>query len=228
VIFFFFCICNVSCYFNNGKKKKKKKKNVGQVGDIVTVFSKQSSGWWKGEFRGTVGVFPQNFVRELQPTDDADTVSRSVIEAAAVAAAAATATTAASRTTTTSNVSVPPMSPVNNGPAVPKSTDATASTALPKGDSSSAVASSDNNNNNSSSSSTSLAAAARSTTAALSSDAVICLYDYVAKRDKELSFRRGRYHCCFAQEGERLVARLAARRRRQVSAQPHQNHHQRR
>lgn len=35
-----------------------------QVGDVVTVLSKDTSepGWWKGEHNGKVGVFPDNFV----------------------------------------------------------------------------------------------------------------------------------------------------------------------
>lgn len=33
-------------------------------GDIVTIVSKdvQDKGWWKGELRGHVGLFPDNFV----------------------------------------------------------------------------------------------------------------------------------------------------------------------
>jgi len=40
------------------------------VGDVVTVLSKdtQEPGWWKGEYNGKVGVFPDNFV-ELITTD---------------------------------------------------------------------------------------------------------------------------------------------------------------
>lgn len=36
-------------------------------GDVVTVLSKElpDKGWWKGELRGKVGVFPDNFVTLL-------------------------------------------------------------------------------------------------------------------------------------------------------------------
>lgn len=34
-------------------------------GDIVTVLSREveDKGWWKGELKGKVGVFPDNFVQ---------------------------------------------------------------------------------------------------------------------------------------------------------------------
>lgn len=33
-------------------------------GDVITVLSKElpDKGWWKGELKGKVGVFPDNFV----------------------------------------------------------------------------------------------------------------------------------------------------------------------
>lgn len=36
-------------------------------GDIVTVLNKElpDKGWWKGELRGKIGVFPDNFVTLL-------------------------------------------------------------------------------------------------------------------------------------------------------------------
>lgn len=39
-------------------------------GDVVTVLSKElpDKGWWKGELRGRIGVFPDNFVT-LLPSD---------------------------------------------------------------------------------------------------------------------------------------------------------------
>lgn len=39
-------------------------------GDIITILSKDlpDKGWWKGELRGKVGVFPDNFVL-VQPPD---------------------------------------------------------------------------------------------------------------------------------------------------------------
>jgi len=40
-------------------------------GDIITVLEQNivDAGWWKGELKGRVGVFPDNFV-ELLPADD--------------------------------------------------------------------------------------------------------------------------------------------------------------
>jgi len=39
------------------------------VGDTITILQKklEDAGWWKGELRGKVGVFPDNFVELLQP-----------------------------------------------------------------------------------------------------------------------------------------------------------------
>lgn len=35
------------------------------TGDIITILSKElpDKGWWKGELKGKVGVFPDNFVK---------------------------------------------------------------------------------------------------------------------------------------------------------------------
>lgn len=40
-------------------------------GDIVTIVSKdvQDKGWWKGELRGQVGLFPDNFVALITPEE---------------------------------------------------------------------------------------------------------------------------------------------------------------
>lgn len=40
-------------------------------GDIVTIVTKdvQDKGWWKGELRGHVGLFPDNFVVLLPPEE---------------------------------------------------------------------------------------------------------------------------------------------------------------
>jgi len=34
-------------------------------GDIVTILSREveDKGWWKGELKGKIGVFPDNFVQ---------------------------------------------------------------------------------------------------------------------------------------------------------------------
>lgn len=36
-----------------------------KVGDIITIHSMElpDKGWWKGELRGKIGVFPDNFVK---------------------------------------------------------------------------------------------------------------------------------------------------------------------
>ncbi|XP_049532109.1 SH3 domain-containing kinase-binding protein 1-like [Anopheles darlingi] len=51
-------------------------------GDIITILTKElpDKGWWKGELRGKVGVFPDNFVALLAPEGlkTAPTVSASV------------------------------------------------------------------------------------------------------------------------------------------------------
>jgi Variant SH3 domain len=38
-------------------------------GDIITIHSKElpDKGWWKGEYKGRIGVFPDNFVELLPP-----------------------------------------------------------------------------------------------------------------------------------------------------------------
>ncbi|XP_017079579.2 serine-rich adhesin for platelets isoform X1 [Drosophila eugracilis] len=42
-----------------------------KVDDIITVISTElpDKGWWKGEIRGKVGVFPDNFVKMLAPSE---------------------------------------------------------------------------------------------------------------------------------------------------------------
>jgi len=35
------------------------------VGDIITLISKEEEAWWKGELDGNQGVFPSNYVEEL-------------------------------------------------------------------------------------------------------------------------------------------------------------------
>lgn len=43
-------------------------------GDIVTVITKElpDKGWWKGEVRGKIGVFPDNFVTLLPSSSSTD------------------------------------------------------------------------------------------------------------------------------------------------------------
>lgn len=42
-----------------------------KVGDIITIHSMElpDKGWWKGELRGKIGVFPDNFVKLMAPTE---------------------------------------------------------------------------------------------------------------------------------------------------------------
>ena len=37
-------------------------------GDLITLLSREvaDKGWWKGELRGKIGVFPDNFVEIIQ------------------------------------------------------------------------------------------------------------------------------------------------------------------
>lgn len=38
-------------------------------GDIISIINKElpDKGWWKGELKGKIGVFPDNFVVPLSP-----------------------------------------------------------------------------------------------------------------------------------------------------------------
>lgn len=38
-------------------------------GDIISIINRElpDKGWWKGELRGKIGVFPDNFVVPLSP-----------------------------------------------------------------------------------------------------------------------------------------------------------------
>lgn len=42
-----------------------------KVGDIITIHSMDlpDKGWWKGELRGKIGVFPDNFVKLMAPSE---------------------------------------------------------------------------------------------------------------------------------------------------------------
>ncbi|XP_070588506.1 CD2-associated protein [Erythrolamprus reginae] len=43
-----------------------------KVGDIVDVNEEVEEGWWSGTLNGKTGLFPSNFVKELEITDDGD------------------------------------------------------------------------------------------------------------------------------------------------------------
>ncbi|XP_037711339.1 mucin-5AC isoform X1 [Drosophila subpulchrella] len=49
-----------------------------KVDDIITVITTElpDKGWWKGEIRGKVGVFPDNFVKMLAPSEAAPPLPR--------------------------------------------------------------------------------------------------------------------------------------------------------
>ncbi|XP_037955590.1 CD2-associated protein-like isoform X2 [Teleopsis dalmanni] len=88
-----------------------------KVGDIITIISMElpDKGWWKGELRGKVGVFPDNFVKlmapsEVSPLHDSQShrTAKNIntnIPTAAPSSASASATTTATASTTVSNVS---------------------------------------------------------------------------------------------------------------------------
>ncbi|XP_023036632.1 mucin-5AC isoform X2 [Drosophila willistoni] len=66
-----------------------------KVDEIITIITTElpDKGWWKGEIRGKVGVFPDNFVKLLPPTEAPPPIPppRPRARAGARAAAAATA-----------------------------------------------------------------------------------------------------------------------------------------
>jgi len=41
-----------------------------EVGDVIDLMGKRSDGWWRGRCRGKEGLFPSNFVVELDPDED--------------------------------------------------------------------------------------------------------------------------------------------------------------
>ena len=36
-----------------------------EAGDIINLISKDEEAWWKGELNGRTGVFPSNYVEEI-------------------------------------------------------------------------------------------------------------------------------------------------------------------
>eukprot|EP00019_Armaparvus_languidus_P010172 CAMPEP_0168580978 /NCGR_PEP_ID=MMETSP0420-20121227/1123_1 /TAXON_ID=498008 /ORGANISM="Pessonella sp." /LENGTH=157 /DNA_ID=CAMNT_0008615207 /DNA_START=32 /DNA_END=502 /DNA_ORIENTATION=- len=55
------------------------KANLSQLsfkkGDVLRVLSRDKSGWWKGDLRGRVGLFPKNFVKEQESSSEAATTA---------------------------------------------------------------------------------------------------------------------------------------------------------
>nr|XP_034966229.1 CD2-associated protein isoform X2 [Zootoca vivipara] len=44
-----------------------------KIGDIIDVNEEVEEGWWSGTLNGKLGLFPSNFVKELEDIDDGDT-----------------------------------------------------------------------------------------------------------------------------------------------------------
>ncbi|XP_062406540.1 CD2-associated protein isoform X2 [Sardina pilchardus] len=43
-----------------------------KVGDVVEITEEVEEGWWSGVLNGKFGLFPSNFVKEMEESDDAD------------------------------------------------------------------------------------------------------------------------------------------------------------
>ncbi|NWR32707.1 CD2AP protein, partial [Tachuris rubrigastra] len=44
-----------------------------KVGDVIDINDEVEEGWWSGTLNGRAGLFPSNFVKELESTDDGET-----------------------------------------------------------------------------------------------------------------------------------------------------------
>lgn len=46
--------------------------------EIITIITKdvEDKGWWKGELRGKIGLFPDNFVEVISPTEDVGSIGQ--------------------------------------------------------------------------------------------------------------------------------------------------------
>ena len=42
-----------------------------EVGDIVSFITEVEEGWWRGQLKDRTGIFPSNFVEELDSSSDA-------------------------------------------------------------------------------------------------------------------------------------------------------------
>ena len=38
-----------------------------RVGDVINIHDKQEDGWWLGELKGQVGIFPATYVEDIIP-----------------------------------------------------------------------------------------------------------------------------------------------------------------
>lgn len=43
------------------------------IGDVWNISIQVEEGWWSGTLNGKAGLFPSNFVKELELTDDGET-----------------------------------------------------------------------------------------------------------------------------------------------------------
>ncbi|KFQ81699.1 CD2-associated protein, partial [Phoenicopterus ruber ruber] len=44
-----------------------------KLGDVIDIHEEVEEGWWNGTLNGKTGLFPSNFVKELELTDDGET-----------------------------------------------------------------------------------------------------------------------------------------------------------
>ncbi|NXT03535.1 CD2AP protein, partial [Jacana jacana] len=44
-----------------------------KLGDVIDITEEVEEGWWSGTLNGKAGLFPSNFVKELESTDDGET-----------------------------------------------------------------------------------------------------------------------------------------------------------
>ncbi|NWX28717.1 CD2AP protein, partial [Notiomystis cincta] len=44
-----------------------------KLGDVIDIMDEVEEGWWSGTLNGKAGLFPSNFVKELESTDDGET-----------------------------------------------------------------------------------------------------------------------------------------------------------
>jgi hypothetical protein len=49
-----------------------------QVGDLITILEQDPSGWWTGEFKGRVGMFPYNYV-EIEASEVPNTTPNKML-----------------------------------------------------------------------------------------------------------------------------------------------------
>ncbi|XP_066452589.1 CD2-associated protein isoform X3 [Eleutherodactylus coqui] len=79
-----------------------------KVGDVLEVTEEVEEGWWSGTTNGRVGLFPSNFVKELELSDDGESQESS--EDPAEPAAATVASPASPILSPAINSEVPPLS----------------------------------------------------------------------------------------------------------------------